>query len=52
MTAVRQHEGGAFAQDLSRLVHALPRRDMVGDTCDDIAVGLDPAHVDGFFIQR
>jgi hypothetical protein len=31
---------------LSRLVHTLPRRDVVGDTGDDVAVGLHLPHID------
>src|SRR6266481_3293386 len=52
MAAVREHEGGVFAQDLSRLVNALPRRDVVGHARDDIGVRGDFAHVDGLFVQR
>src|ERR1700746_3317122 len=52
VAAVRQHESRALAHDLSRLVNALPWRNVVGDAGDDIAVRLHFAHVDGFTVQR
>ena len=52
MAAVRKHEGRPLAHDLRGLVHALPGRDVVGDPGDNIAVGLDPAHVDRVAVQR
>src|SRR6516165_6030263 len=52
VAAVREHEGRALAHDLSRLVNALPWRDVVGDASDDVAVGLHFAHVDGLLVQR
>src|SRR6516165_6652028 len=52
VAAVREHEGRALAHDLSRLVNALPWRDVIGDAGDDIAVRFHFAHVDGFAVQR
>src|SRR5215468_1989925 len=51
VAAVGQHERRTFAHDLSRLVNALPWRDVVSDA-GDVAVRLDFAHVDGRSIQR
>ena len=52
MTAVRKDEGRVLAHDLRGLIHALPRRDVVGDAGDHVAVDLHAAHVDRRSVQR
>jgi hypothetical protein len=46
MPAVGEHEGAALAVKLRRVVAALPRRDVIGQACDDIAVQIDSTHVE------
>src|SRR5262245_29698774 len=46
VAAVGEHEGAALAVEFRRVVAALPRRDVIGQPGDDIAVQVEEAHVE------
>src|SRR5262249_46301461 len=48
MAAVGEHEGAAVSEELSRLVDASPRRDVICHAGDDIAVHIYATHLERY----